>query len=272
MMVIRAFRIRKKFLRLLMVVLVFAVASLIAVCKNPKYETDDGDIFAMEEGTEAAKEILDVKELLKTEVTADLSGDLPKVLIFHSHSQEEYSDGGTVVDAGDILADVLAQEYGITVVHDVNEYDMENGERKIDGSYERMETGVKEILKKYPTIEVCIDLHRDSAQEGIEMTCDIGGKDTARLMLVNGVCTAQDSGENPYIKENLALSLKMYSAFNENYNGLARRIYLKPYRYSTFIKPRSLLVEVGCESNTLEQAQNAMYPLADILINVLEES
>jgi len=272
MMVIKAFRIRKKFLRVLIVVLVFAVASLIVVCKNQKYENDDADVFAMEEGTEEAKEMLDVKELLKTDVTADLSGDLPKVLIFHSHSQEGYSDGGTVVDAGDVLADTLAQEYGITVVHDVNEYDMVNGEKKLDGSYERMETGVKEILQKYPTIELCIDLHRDSAQEDIKMTCDVDGKDTARLMLVNGVCTAQDSGENPYIKENLALSFKMYMAFNEKYNGLARRIYVKPYRYSTFIKPKSILVEVGCESNTLEQAQNAMYPLADIIINVLEES
>ncbi|HCT65248.1 MAG TPA: hypothetical protein DIC60_08320 [Lachnospiraceae bacterium] len=272
MMVIRTFRIRKRFLRLLTVVLVLAVASTIAICKNQKYENDDEDIFAMEEDTEQAKEMLDVKELLKTDVTADLSGNLPKVLIFHSHSQEGYSDSGTVVDAGDTLADILAKDYGITVVHDVKEYDMDNGEKKLDGSYERMEIGVKEILQKYPSIELCIDLHRDSAQEGIEMNCDIDGKDTAKLMLVNGVCTAQDSLKNPYIKENLALSLKMYMAFNENYKGLARRIYIKPYRYSTFIMPKSILVEAGCESNTLQQAQNAMYPLADILINVLEES
>lgn len=272
MMVIRAFRLREKFLRILTVVLIFAVASLIAVCKSQKHEIGEESVFAMEEGTEEVKETLDVKELLKLNVKTDLGGELPKVLIFHSHSQEKYSDGGSVVDAGDILADILAQEYGITVVHDVNEYDMENGERKIDGSYERMETGVKEILAKYPTIEVCIDLHRDSAQEGIAMKCDIDGKDAARLMLVNGVCTAQDCGENPYIKENLALSLKMYNAFNEKYNGLTRKIYIKPYRYSTFIKPKSILVEAGCESNSIEQIQNSMYPLADILINVLEES
>lgn len=272
MMVIRAFRLRRRFLRILTVVLIFAVASLITVFKNQKSEKEEANVFALEEGTESAKEMLKVKELLKSNVKTDLSGELPKVLIFHSHSQEKYSDGGTVVDAGDILSDILAQEYGITVVHDVNEYDMENGERKLDGSYERMETGVKEILQKYPTIEVCIDLHRDSALEGVAMTCDIDGKDTARLMLVNGVCTAQDCGENPYIKENLALSLKIYNAINKHYNGLARKIYIKPYRYSTFIKPKSILVEAGCESNTLEQAKNAMYPLANILINVLEES
>ena len=272
MMVIRAFRLRKKFLRILTVVLIFAVASLIAVCKKQKNENGEENVFSMEEGTETAKGMLQVEELLKLDVKTDIMGELPKVLIFHSHSQEKYSDGGSVVDAGDILANILAQQYGITVVHDVNEYDMENGERKLDGSYERMETGVKEILGKYPSIEVCIDLHRDSVQEGIEMTCDIGGKDTARLMLVNGVCTAQDSRKNPYIKENLGLSLKMYNAFNEKYNGLARKIYIKPYRYSTFIKPKSILVEVGCESNTLEQVQNAIYPLADILINVLEKS
>ena len=271
-MVIRAIRIRKKFLRLLMVVLVFAVATMIALHKSPQSGNANDDIFAMEEGTENAKGLLNVEELLKIDVKADLSGELPKVLIFHSHSHEEYGGGGTVVDVGDTLADILAKEYGVTVVHDVNEYDMEDGEKKLDGSYERMEKGVKEILEKYPSIEVCIDLHRDSAQEGIEMACDINGKDTARLMLVNGVCTAQESGENPFIKENLALSLKLYTAFNDNYEGLARRIYIKPYRYSTYIKPKSILVEAGCESNTLSQAENAMIPLADILMNVLEES
>lgn len=271
-MVIRAIRIRRRFLRLLTVVLIFAVATTIAVYKNPKTEKNDGGIFAMEEGTENAKDLLDINELLKINVKTDLGGEMPKVLIFHSHATEEYSDGGTVVEVGNVLADELAQEYGITVVHDVNAYDMENGEKKLEGSYQRMEAGVKEILKKYPSIEVCIDLHRDSAQEGIEMTCDVEGKDTARLMLVNGVCMAQDCEENPYIRENLGLSVKMYRAFNKYYEGLARKIYIKPYRYSTFIMPRSILVEAGCQSNTLKQAQNAMIPLADILINVLEES
>ena len=53
------------------------------------------------------------------------------------------------------------------------------------------------------------------------------------------------------------------------YPGLARRIYLKGYRYNMHFRPKSILVEVGAQTNTYEEAENAMKPLAEILNKVL---
>ena len=55
----------------------------------------------------------------------------------------------------------------------------------------------------------------------------------------------------------------------EYYPGLTRRIYLKGYRYNMHLRPRTLLVELGAQNNTVAEAKNAMEPLADILYAVL---
>ena len=36
-------------------------------------------------------------------------------------------------------------------------------------------------------------------------------------------------------------------------------------------KPKSLLIEVGAQTNTLQEAKNAMVPLADVLHRVIQE-
>ncbi len=56
----------------------------------------------------------------------------------------------------------------------------------------------------------------------------------------------------------------------EKYPGLTKPIYLKGYRYNMHLAPRCLLVELGNQNNTLEEARNAIPPLADILNSVLD--
>jgi stage II sporulation protein P len=51
------------------------------------------------------------------------------------------------------------------------------------------------------------------------------------------------------------------------YPGFARRIYLKGYRYSLHMMPKSLLIEAGAQTNTVQEMKNAM----ELLANVLEE-
>lgn len=105
--------------------------------------------------------------------------------------------------------------------------------------------------------------------------------DTDQLAFVD---EAEKNGELAEIKEqqnvkmpqvdmsfdNLAFSFQLQLMANEYYPGLARRIYLKGYRYNMHLCPKSLLVEVGAQTNTKEEAYNAMEPLADILDKVLK--
>lgn len=96
----------------------------------------------------------------------------------------------------------------------------------------------------------------------------------ASIMFFNGLSRTTANGDigylyNPYIQDNLAFSLQMQITAEEYYPGFSRAIYLKGYRYNMHYCPKTLLVEVGAQTNTVEEAMNAMEPLADILAKVL---
>ena len=103
---------------------------------------------------------------------------------------------------------------------------------------------------------------------------EVNGKPTAQIMFFNGLCRGAVSGtngymQNPYLIDNLALSLQLQLKAAEKYPDFTRRIYLRSYRYNMHVAPRTLLVECGAQTNTVEEAHNAMEPLADILYSVL---
>ena len=95
-----------------------------------------------------------------------------------------------------------------------------------------------------------------------------GSKETA---FANFMKDAQFAVSNPYILDNLAFSFQAQVLANEYYPGLTRKIYLKAYRYNMHLCPKSMLVEVGAQTNTLEEAMNAMEPLADIIDKVIKK-
>ena len=105
---------------------------------------------------------------------------------------------------------------------------------------------------------------------------DLQGRPTARFMFFNGLSYLRRQGEisyleTPYILDNLAFSFQAQVLANEYYPGLTRKIYLKAYRYNMHLCPKSMLVEVGAQTNTLEEAMNAMEPLADIIDKVIKK-
>ena len=71
------------------------------------------------------------------------------------------------------------------------------------------------------------------------------------------------------MQENLAFSFQMQMAALEYYPGLTRKNYLNAYRYNMHLRGKSLLVELGAQTNTVEEIKNAIGPLAHILDIVL---
>ena len=55
------------------------------------------------------------------------------------------------------------------------------------------------------------------------------------------------------------------------YPGFARHIYLRAYRYNLHLLPKSLLIEAGAQTNTVEEMKNAMEVVADTLCEVILE-
>ena len=218
---------------------------------------------------------LNIDKLLNQDLTIAKGGAAPQILIYHTHAQEGYADSvegdlsTTVVGAGDQLASLL-EERGFCVLHDRGIYDTDR-----DYAYSVAAPALQQILTEHPSIEVIIDLHRDGVGEGTHLVTEYQGKKTAQFMFFNGLSRTRKAGEIPYLvnenrEANLAFSFQMQLKCQQYYPGLARRIYLKGYRYNMQYRARSLLVELGAQTNTLEEVHNAVPLLADVIASVLE--
>ena len=146
-----------------------------------------------------------------------------------------------------------------------------------DDAYSRALPGVEQVLEENPSIQVVIDLHRDEMPEGTRLVMDLDGRPTARFMFFNGLSRTKKTGNIAYLYNenldyNLAFSFQMQLKAEEYYPGLTRRIYLKGYRYNMHLRDKFLLIELGAQNNTVEEAMNACDPLAHILDLVLSGS
>ena len=203
----------------------------------------------------------------------------PQVLIYHTHSQEAYADSTpgdasmTVQGVGDELARILTEKYGLSVIHNTTPFDMMEGELERSSAYSYAKAELEQILEEYPSIQIIIDLHRDGVPDDLHLATEVNGKPTAQIMFFNGVSQDLDGPidrlPNPYREDNLAFSFQMYIAAQASYPDFCRDIYLKGYRYNLHFRPRSVLLEVGAQTNTYQEAVNAMEPFADILAQVV---
>ena len=232
--------------------------------------------YAIDSTTVAGAELLNVENLLSKDMRMQGGNDKPQILIYHTHSQEAFADSipgdesTTIVGAGEKLAQLLREQYGYNVIHLTESFDEESR----DYAYSNSLPVLEQLLEENPSIEVVIDLHRDAMPEDRRLVVELQGRPTAQFMFFNGLSRTARNGpleslENPYLNDNLAFSFQMQTASNEYYPGIARRIYLKAYRYNLHLRPKSLLIELGAQNNTVEEIMNAIDPLAHILHLVL---
>ncbi|MCM1143493.1 MAG: stage II sporulation protein P [Blautia sp.] len=232
--------------------------------------------YAIDSTTTAGQELLNLEKLLSKDMRMQGSNDMPQILIYHTHSQEAFVDSiegdesTTIVGAGEKLTQLLRDKYGYHVIHYTESFDKESR----DYSYSDALPAIEKLLSENPSIELVIDLHRDAMPADKRLVVDLQGRPTAQYMFFNGLSRTAKNGaieslENPYLDDNLALSLQMQTASNEYYPGIARRIYLKAYRYNMHLRPKSLLIELGAQTNTVEEIMNAIDPLAHVIHLVL---
>lgn len=235
--------------------------------------------YTVDSTTGISESQLDAAKLLSKDMRMKTDNSQPQILIYHSHSQEEFIDSvpgdssTTIVGVGEYLTKLLQEKYGYQVIHNTKSYDLVDGELDRNKAYSLALTDIEKILEENPSIEVVIDLHRDGI-EGNKLVTDVNGKPTAQLMFFNGLSYTNKNGaisylENPNLEDNLAFSLQLQLEAAKYYPGATRKIYLKGYRYNLHVRPKALLVESGAQNNTLQEELNAMEVLADILHRVL---
>ena len=237
--------------------------------------------YTVDQTTKTDAKELDAGKLLKKNMKIRKDGSKPKILIYHTHSQEAFKDSKagdkktSIVGMGDILTKELNDTYRIPTMHHEGLYDLIGGKMDRSRAYQLAEVKVRKILKKYPSIEVVIDLHRDGVGNNTHLVTSIDGKKTGQIMFFNGLSRTKKNGDiaylkNPYIQDNLAFSMQMQLAAAKKYPGFTRRIYLKSYRYNMHLMPKYLLIEAGAQTNTVKEMQRSMKVLADLLDAVVD--
>lgn len=249
---------------------------IIDINELAEYETLVKNFYTIDACALVGSNLLDAEKLSDIDLRLTKKENEPQILIYHTHSQEGFidsvagDDSTTIMGVGEHLAEILEEQYGYVVLHHQGKYDVETR----DNAYSRALPEVAQILEEYPSIEVVIDLHRDAVDGNYKLVMDLDGRPTARFMFFNGVSSTKNTGKISYLEnsnqlENLAFSFQMKKAAEEYYPGLTRKNYIHGYRYNMHLLPRTTLIELGAQNNTLEEAMNACDPIAHILNIVL---
>lgn len=200
----------------------------------------------------------------------ELNGE-PMVLIYTTHNAESYkpSDGvsrlegknGGIADIAKLLAHSIENHAIKTiysdVIHDYPDYTK---------SYINSMRTVQQLIKENPKLQLVLDIHRDAGMDSRSDTLvTIKGKPCAKVMIVVGT-------EHPRWQDNLAFAEKIETKANELYPGLIKCIRVrKDRRYNQHLHPRALLLEVGSDLNTREDAINSTVLMAEVIAEVLKE-
>ena len=240
-----------------------------------------GQFYIVDSNTEADAVQINAEDFLQQDFEISKDTETPQILIYHSHSQETFADSregeeaDTIVGVGDYLTQLLTENYGYKVDHIKEQFDMESGDLDRSAAYDYARDYLELYLQEHPDIQVIIDLHRDGVPEDRHLVTDMNGKPTAQILFYNGLSYTVTKGSldylpNPYIQQNLAFSFQLEYQAAQYYPEFYRGIYLAGYRYNLHLRPRSILLEAGAQTNTVQEVKNAMEPFADILNRVLQ--
>ena len=270
--------------------------------EKAKYETGEkaGNVVEKQYGKDNATNVyqnvtvrnttsshsIDIKTSLEKKATLQIADKTkPTVLIFHTHTTECYEllnmgwytksyltrindKSKNMVRVGDAICEQL-EKAGIGYIHDTEIHDA-----KYTGAYDRSRETITKIMAENPTIQVVIDVHRDAIMQSdgtrIKPTAEIDGKKAAQIMIIAG-CEDGKVTNFPRWEENLTFALQLQQTAETKYPGLMRPILFSARKYNMDVTPCSVLLEMGSDSNTLEEAVYSGRLIGTALAELLEK-
>ncbi len=234
-----------------------------------------------------SKTEINIKKLLATDADLTVKKDEPAVLIFHTHTTETYEildrdfyavghktrtddSGQNMVRVGrEIVKEI--ERAGYKVIHDTEIHDS-----SYNGAYAHSRKSVEKILKENPSVRVVLDIHRDAIQRSdgtkIKPTATVEGKKAAQIMIISG---CQEEGGPiegfPDWKKNLVFAVELQNTLEELFEGITRPLYFSPRKYNMDLTTCSLLVEIGSDASTLDEAVYTGRCLGKAVSKILEK-
>lgn len=229
-----------------------------------------------------------VAQISKEESTANynqykdnirITGDKPKILIYHTHGGETYSnspDGNyhsqdkenSVIEVGRILTNELEKK-GWEVVHNTNYNDLD-----FNSSYTKSLEMLKNMLTQYDSVELAIDLHRDGRTlennsdkkaEHERMSTTYKGESVAKFFFVVGT-------GNPNVNKVKSLASGITEYTKQKYPEMIRDVVVKENKkFNQYAAPNHMLVEVGSNGTDINEAKASAKYLANTLDGYLKK-
>lgn len=195
--------------------------------------------------------------------------------VYYTHNAETFipNDGkaklegknGGIFKAGSALVRTLREEYGINTVqsetiHDYPDFNL---------SYVNSEKTARQMVQSNPSLQVLLDLHRDSGLASREASrVKIDGQYVAKILIIVGTDSRLS---HPHWKKNYEFAQLLANKMDSLYPGLLKGVRLRSGRYNQHVHPHALLIEIGSDQNSLDEAERAAVILARVIAEVLEE-
>ena len=226
-----------------------------------------------------------VKDIMLQPVSfkVEKNSSQPQILIYHTHATESYvptadmaydssyayrstDNSKNMTAVGKVMADTL-NNLGYNTIQDVTLHDYPS----YNGSYDLSKATVENYLKKYPSIKIVLDIHRDAVERNgrlINPVATINGTKYAQIMIISG----RDNGymNMPNYLENLKFATNLQNQLGKSRPGLARPVLFDYRNYNQQLTTGSLLVEIGTHGSTLQQAKNSAAAFAGALAQLLD--
>lgn len=227
---------------------------------------------------------IDIAKYLNKKVQASVDNDKPAVLIYHTHTSETYelldrdfytnerstrstNTKENMIRVGEEICKVL-EKNGYKTIHDKTVYD-----ETVSGAYDRARENISKILKENPSIQVVLDIHRDSIylKDGtrVKTVSQINGEKVAQIMITTG-CEDGNVTDFPNWEKNLTFALNLQQSLVRQAPSLMRPLNLAGRKYNMDLMPCALHVEIGTDANTLTEAVNSASLFGEALSNLLK--
>ena len=173
----------------------------------------------------------------------------------------------SVIRVGDELSSEF-DKHGVPVIHDRNVYDFPS---YVDSYRQFVQSDPRLIWTRTQasrsSLTCTVITSRQKTARSTKTIAQVGDTKCAQVMFVMG--TGSAGLNHPDWHENLKLALHMQNEMNTLYPSLAKPIKLSEYRYNQQATTGSMIVEVGCTGNTLEEAITAARYFAHAASNVI---